>query len=150
MSSQSVAVRVGRHILEHDIVAAAGASFGPTPGNCPETPSSTRDVKPMRNPVGPGVLFASLHAVIVLADINSEIVWQHVASSANATFRAAKGQLRFPYLVPAGPYDQLWDWDSVHEGVGMLEFGSAPYFAGSMLNFLDWVRTDVAVACPQC
>lgn len=71
---------------------------------------------------------------------NSDIVWRHVNASASATFRSPNGLLRFPYQVPAGPYDQLWDWDSVHEGVGMLPFGSAPYFAGSMMNFLDWVR----------
>jgi len=37
----------------------------------------------------------------------------------------------------------------VHEGVGMLDFGSAPYFAGSMMNFLDWTNeTDGSL--PGC
>lgn len=61
----------------------------------------------------------------------------YVASHASQTFREPQGILRFPYLVPAGPYDQLWDWDSVLMGTALLSYGSRPYLAGSMMNFLD-------------
>jgi hypothetical protein len=53
--------------------------------------------------------------------------------------RGASGQLAFPYLIPFGGFDQLWDWDAVYLGVGSLRFGSAPFFVGSMLNFLSAV-----------
>jgi hypothetical protein len=60
----------------------------------------------------------------------------HVAAQMANVQRPAGGQLAFPYLIPFGGYDALWDWDSVFLGVATLRFGSAPYFAGSMLNFL--------------
>jgi hypothetical protein len=41
------------------------------------------------------------------------LVKAHVASHANETFRNASGYLQFPYLVPAGPYTEAWDWDSM-------------------------------------
>lgn len=42
------------------------------------------------------------------------------------------GNLKYPYLVPAGYYQQLWDWDSMQTGTALLSMGSAPYLAGSM------------------
>ena len=66
-----------------------------------------------------------------------QLVEAHVRASANLTFREASGFLKFPYLVPGGPYDELWDWDSMFTGVALLQYGSAKYFEGSMLNFLD-------------
>ena len=66
-----------------------------------------------------------------------EIVYQHVANNANLTFQPPSGFLKYPYLIPSGPYNQLWDWDSLFMGVAMFEFGSAPYLAGAMANFLD-------------
>eukprot|EP00300_Choanocystis_sp_HF-7_P017337 c196_g1_i1.p1 GENE.c196_g1_i1~~c196_g1_i1.p1 ORF type:complete len:445 (+),score=94.86 c196_g1_i1:33-1337(+) len=68
---------------------------------------------------------------------DEETVFKYVSEKANETFREPSGFLSFPYLVPAGPYEQLWDWDSVFMGVGLLPFGSAPYLAGSMKNFLS-------------
>eukprot|EP00966_Prymnesium_polylepis_P194406 4506938-Prymnesium_polylepis.1 len=79
---------------------------------------------------------ASLFAA-AFADPDSVLVREHVASLANATFRQPSGILRFPYLVPSGPYDQMWDWDAFFMGVALDEFGSRPYLAGTMMNFLD-------------
>ena len=43
--------------------------------------------------------------------------------------------------VPAGPYNELWDWDSVFLGVATSqEFGAGRYFVGSMMNFLSAVN----------
>jgi hypothetical protein len=33
------------------------------------------------------------------------------ARLAPETVRPAQGDIRFPYMIPAGHYDQLWDWD---------------------------------------
>ena len=67
---------------------------------------------------------------------DQQLCREYVVRSANETWRGAKGALAFPYLVPAGPYQQCWDWDSVFLGVATLPFGAGPFFAGSMMNFL--------------
>jgi alpha,alpha-trehalase len=64
-------------------------------------------------------------------------VYQHVQQNANLTFRPPSGILKYKYLVPAGPYEQMWDWDSLFMGVAMFPFGSGPYLEGAMANFLD-------------
>ena len=60
-------------------------------------------------------------------DADLRLVKSHVASNYNQTFREPSGSLVFPYLVPSGPYDELWDWDSFFMGVSLLEYGSLPY-----------------------
>lgn len=67
---------------------------------------------------------------------DERLVSKYVAARANATFREPSGFLTYPYLVPAGVYNQLWDWDSLFMGVALLHHGSAPYLAGAMKNFL--------------
>ena len=64
------------------------------------------------------------------------LVRQHVAASAAQTFRPASGVLPHPFLVPGGPYNQQWDWDSLFLGVSLQEWGATPYFVGTFLNFL--------------
>ena len=93
------------------------------------------------------------------------LVRQYVQQFGNQTFREASGNMKYRYLVPGaallpskhylgqqfrfaltrpreagGYYQQLWDWDSMMTGAGLLAFGSAPYLAGSMMNFLDGVN----------
>mmetsp|Transcript_46525 Transcript_46525/g.75943 ORF Transcript_46525/g.75943 Transcript_46525/m.75943 type:complete len:86 (+) Transcript_46525:46-303(+) len=70
------------------------------------------------------------------------MIKEYVEREAARVLRSPSKMLRYPYLVPAGPYEQLWDWDSVFTGVGLFPFGSAPYLAGSMMNFLDWTNED--------
>lgn len=41
------------------------------------------------------------------SDDDQALVTAHVAAQANTTFRNASGQLRYPFLVPAGPYNQV-------------------------------------------
>lgn len=42
------------------------------------------------------------------ANPDTALVQAHVAAHASETFRQPSGYIKFPYLVPAGPYDQLW------------------------------------------
>lgn len=77
----------------------------------------------------------------MLIDPDALLVQHHVAALANATFRQPSGVLKYPYLVPAGPYEQMWDWDSLFMGVALDEYGSRPYLAGTMKNFLDHTNT---------
>ena len=73
----------------------------------------------------------------------------HTANAANQTWRPPSGALAYPYLVPAGPYTQLWDWDSVFLGCATLSWGSRAYLEGSMANFLAATNltTGAATGC---
>lgn len=83
------------------------------------------------------LLLPCLHSRYV-ADPDDEIlVKNYVKNNANSTFRQPNGSLRFPYLVPSGPYDAMWDWDALFIGVALREEGALPYLAGTMMNFLD-------------
>mgnify|MGYP006133360761 CR=1 FL=1 len=66
---------------------------------------------------------------------DSALCRAHTAAHANETWRTPAGVLAHPYLVPAGPYEQLWDWDSVFLGAATLPWGSRRYLEGSMSNF---------------
>lgn len=68
---------------------------------------------------------------------DTALVRQHVRVLGHTTWREPSGVLRYPYLVPAGPYNQVWDWDSLFLGVATLPFGSLPYFDGVWKNFLS-------------
>jgi len=71
------------------------------------------------------------------SDDDERIVKAFVEANYQEVFREPNGTLNHPYLVPGGPYDQSWDWDSVFTGVALLDLGSAPYLAGAMMNFFD-------------
>jgi alpha,alpha-trehalase len=83
-------------------------------------------------------LSLSLAALAPSAD--TLLVQTHVRDNANKTFREPSGFLKFPYLVPAGPYNEQWDWDSMFMGVALLDYGSLPYFVGTFHNFLSAVN----------
>ena len=82
-------------------------------------------------------VFLYISATGLAAPSPQERVYDYVSKVGNRTFQEPSGTLRFKYLTPGGPYFQMWDWDSFFEGVALLEFGSAPYLAGAMANFLD-------------
>eukprot|EP00927_Polykrikos_kofoidii_P039958 TRINITY_DN34247_c0_g2_i1.p1 TRINITY_DN34247_c0_g2~~TRINITY_DN34247_c0_g2_i1.p1 ORF type:complete len:444 (-),score=56.21 TRINITY_DN34247_c0_g2_i1:108-1439(-) len=83
------------------------------------------------------MLVAALFASVVVAGGADEIICRDfTAAHTNETWREPGGVLPFPYLVPAGPYEQEWDWDALFLGVATLPWGSQPYFEGSMMNFL--------------
>ena len=67
-----------------------------------------------------------LLASSLLANVDNDetLCRAYVASHANETWRQPSGALQYPYLVPAGPYEQEWDWDSVFLGTGTLRWGS--------------------------
>lgn len=56
--------------------------------------------------------------------------------------KPSKGQLKYPYLVPSGPYFQLFDWDSYFMGVALSydHVGKPP--ATSVQDFLSFVDKD--------
>lgn len=53
--------------------------------------------------------------------------------------RAAAGILRHDYLVPAGPYEEQWDWDGFFIGMSLLSDipSEAVYLKNWALNYLE-------------
>lgn len=50
-----------------------------------------------------------------------------------------KGLLRYPYLVPSGPYFQLFDWDTYFMGVALSYDRVGQPLADSVKDFLSFV-----------
>lgn len=46
---------------------------------------------------------------------DQQLIRQHVASLANSTFRQPSGELKYPYLVPGGPYNESWEVDAAQQ-----------------------------------
>lgn len=80
---------------------------------------------------------------------DGDLVRAHVAAHANDTFRQPSGYIKYPYLVPSGGYQQIWDWDSLFMGVALRDYGSTPYFVGTFKTFLE--STNVSTGeLPGC
>lgn len=64
------------------------------------------------------------------------------------SIRRAKGFLRHDYLVPAGYYDQLWDWDGFFIGCHLAARSpeEALHLQGWVLNFVSAVDEEGYVA----
>ena len=50
--------------------------------------------------------------------------------------RPAEGFLKYPYLIPAGFYQQMWDWDGYFMGTWFIGKGKPEYMRYWALNFL--------------
>ncbi|MCL5005003.1 MAG: hypothetical protein M1404_00595 [Acidobacteria bacterium] len=50
-----------------------------------------------------------------------------------------QGLLKYPYLVPSGPYFQLFDWDTYFMGVALSYDGEGKPLADSIQDFLSFV-----------
>ena len=77
-----------------------------------------RDYEAVKAAYNPTDLFAFPQSIRMTPQ---QMVYSHVQQSAHLTFREPAGVLKFKYLVPAGPYNQMWDWDSLFMGVAMLD-----------------------------
>ena len=52
--------------------------------------------------------------------------------------RRARGHIPFDYLVPGGPYEEMWDWDAFFMGVALSSdiTSEAIYLRNWTLNFI--------------
>src|SRR5579863_5315462 len=64
------------------------------------------------------------------------------------TIRPAKGYLRYDYLIPAGYYQQMWDWDGFFIGSHLADQNrsQAKYLKGWALAFAGAIDKDGYVA----
>lgn len=72
---------------------------------------------------------------------NERIVVTGLKEQIPTVLKSARGELRYPYLVPGAIYDQLWDWDAYFMGFGLME-EHPEYYQGCILNFLQRIRDD--------
>jgi putative isomerase len=56
--------------------------------------------------------------------------------------KPASGILKHPYLVPAGPYNQLFDWDTYFMGIALSYDGVGDPLATSVEDFLEFVDSN--------
>jgi len=70
------------------------------------------------------------------------------ARLAPQTVRPADGYIRYPYLIPAGYYTQMWDWDGFFIGVHWANQNSADakYLRDWVLSFAGSADADGYVA----
>ena len=60
--------------------------------------------------------------------------------------RPAEGFLKYPYLIPAGFYQQMWDWDGYFMGTWFIGRGRPEYMQYWALNFLEGMDENGYVA----
>jgi alpha,alpha-trehalase len=70
------------------------------------------------------------------------------ARLAPQTIRPAEGYIRYPYLIPAGYYAQMWDWDGFFIGLHWANQNpeDAKYLRDWALGFASSADADVYVA----
>ena len=59
-----------------------------------------------------------------------------------SVIRPATGYLKYPYLIPAGYYSQMWDWDAFFMGCHFMERGQPEYLKYWTLNLLAGVDEE--------
>jgi putative isomerase len=61
-----------------------------------------------------------------------------------AVIKAPKGLLKYPYVVPSGPYFQLFDWDMYFMGVALSYDRVGQPVADSVKDFLEFVDANAS------
>lgn len=56
--------------------------------------------------------------------------------------KPAEGFLKYPYLIPSGFYQQMWDWDGYFMGTWFIYKGKPEYMRYWALNFLEGVADN--------
>lgn len=64
------------------------------------------------------------------------------------SIRPAEGFIKYDYLIPAGFYKQMWDWDGFFIGVHLMSLGQPEYLKYWVLNFA--VAADKEGYVPGC
>jgi len=62
------------------------------------------------------------------------------------SIRPAEGFIKYDYLIPAGYYKQMWDWDGFFIGSHLAQQGKPQYLKWWVLDFAGAIDTDGYVA----
>jgi alpha,alpha-trehalase len=70
------------------------------------------------------------------------------AKLAPQTLHPAEGAIKYPYLIPAGYYPQMWDWDGFFIGIHWANQNAADanYLRGWVISFASFANADGYVA----
>jgi putative isomerase len=61
-----------------------------------------------------------------------------------AVIKPPSGLLKYDYIVPSGPFHQLFDWDAYFMGVALSYEQKGRYLASSVRNFLEYTGAPVS------
>ncbi len=64
------------------------------------------------------------------------------------SIRPAEGFIKYDYLIPAGFYKQMWDWDGFFIGCHLCSIGKPEYLKWWVLNFVEAIDSEGYV--PGC
>src|ERR1700756_1282510 len=62
------------------------------------------------------------------------------------SIRPAEGFIKYDYLIPAGYYKQMWDWDGFFIGSHLAQQGKPQYLKWWVLDFAGAIEKDGYVA----
>ena len=62
------------------------------------------------------------------------------------SIRPAEGFIKYDYLIPAGYYKQMWDWDGFFIGSHLAQQGKPQYLKWWVLDFAGAIDKDGYVA----
>jgi len=62
------------------------------------------------------------------------------------SIRPAEGFIKYDYLIPAGFYKQMWDWDGFFIGCHLVSIGKPEYLKYWVLNFVSAIDKEGYVA----
>ena len=80
-----------------------------------------------------------------LADTLQQIEEQYKTLS-QITIQPGEGYLKYPYLIPAGFYKQMWDWDGFFMGNYFASIGKPEYLRYWALNLIQGIDEEGYVA----
>ena len=86
-----------------------------------------------------------------MKDIQLEkIIRELLVAKTGVVKMKSSGLLKYDYLVPGGPYNQLWDWDAYFMGraLSMWIPSEAIYLKNIVLNILEYTNNEGF--CPGC
>ena len=90
---------------------------------------------------------AAMAASVVLGGAQTPAeLSEHLRKSGAKEFivRPAKGAIKHDYLIPAGPFTHLFDWDMYFMGVALSYDGVGKPVASSVESFLEYVDENAA------
>nr|WP_320120412.1 trehalase family glycosidase [uncultured Marinifilum sp.] len=76
-----------------------------------------------------------------LLQIYNEVKVEFKKLSPNV-IQPAEGYLKYPYLIPAGFYKQMWDWDGFFMGNHFVSQGKPEYLKYWALNLIEGIDRD--------
>src|SRR5215467_3109739 len=102
----------------------------------------------MRRPIASCILSLLLNIAALAADKPADLAQTLTDVSAAyaklepQSIRPAEGFIRYDYLIPAGYYKQMWDWDGFFIGSHLAQQGKPQYLKWWVLDFVAAIDNE--------